>query len=205
MPDRGQDGRAGETPGLGGLPRLDPGALAEGLASIMPPDTFEGQEHIVFRDRKTGTAVKLTHPSAFGPRGSLSGYLIQMKVMNDLFDDQVTINGTVQYPGESGSRLVSTQPWVHGEESTLEEIGTYMRRKGYLQMFEGAWWNPSSETQVTDALPKNFRTDRHRQVHPIDLIIAWPSIKAQERIEDMVNAHPQPDPQPEPGPYQVIA
>lgn len=80
------------------------------MASIFPTDTFEGQEHLVFRDRQTGTAVKLTHPSSFGARGSWSGYLIQMKAMNDLFDDQVIIDGTVQYPGEAGSRLVSTQP-----------------------------------------------------------------------------------------------
>ena len=201
--NRSENRGSSDSSGLGLLPRLDPVALADGLIAVAPEDTFEGQEHQVFRDASSGVAVKLTQPAAFGARGSLSGYLTQMKVINELFGDQVTVDGTVQFPGETGSRLVSTQPWVHGDESSLEEIGVYMRRKGFVRLFDGAWWNPSTELQVTDALPKNFRTDCLRRVHPIDLIVAWPSARAQERLEDMVNAQPQPDPLPEPAALQA--
>ena len=201
--DRSENRGSSDSPGLGSLPGLDPVALADGLIAVAPEDTFEGQEHQVFRDVSSGMAVKLTQPAAFGARGSLSGYLTQMKVINELFGDQVTVDGTVQFPGETGSRLVSTQPWVHGDESSLEEIGVYMRRKGFVRLFDGAWWDPSTELQVTDALPKNFRTDCLRRVHPIDLIVGWPSARAQERLEDMVNAQPQPDPLPEPAALQA--
>jgi N12 class adenine-specific DNA methylase/DNA repair protein RadC len=196
--DGSQNGGRSNPTGLAALPEIDPVALAAGIQTIPQTDRFAGQEHQVYRDRASNRVVKLTSPGQFGARNSLGGYLLQMQVMNDVFSDGVAIEGWIKPTPDSGAVLVTSQPWISGKESTLPEIDTYMRRRGFLRMYDGAWWNPSSEMQVTDALPKNFITSDTGHVHPIDLIVSWPPIRAHERIENIVNSQPQPDPTPEP-------
>jgi hypothetical protein len=79
-----------------------------------------------------------------------------MARQNEMFGDDIAIEGWIQFPGESGPRLVTSQRWQRGRPSTLEEIDGYMRRKGFQRAYEGAWWDGS--TVVSDALPKNFIT-----------------------------------------------
>lgn len=210
--ERGENGsdprRSGESAGvvpqgITALPELDPSAWASGISRIPQTDRFNGQEHYVFRDRLSNRAIKITNPGEYGARQSLGGYLRQMQLMNEMFGDGITVEGWLQGPGETGTRLITSQPWIQGANSTLEEIDTYMRRKSFLRMYDGAWWHSSLEMLATDALPKNFITDDTGHVHPIDMILAWPLLRAHERIENIVNSQPQPSPSPEPPPLAM--
>lgn len=192
---RGSSG-AGVHRGLEALPRLNNRAFSEGLIAIPLADSKEGQEHLVYRDRRSGRAVKMTKPGKFGARSSLENYLWQMEEINNRFDDDVAIEGWVKLPNEPGPRLVTSQAWIEGSPSDLPEIDTYMRRKKFQRLYDGAWWDGTY--LVTDALGKNFVTDARGHVHPIDLVIATPKSASQiERLDNLVAAQPQPQPPPE--------
>jgi len=189
---------AASTPaGSAALPQLSLAQFAAGISRIPVSDQFQGQEHTVFRDAASARAIKLTAPGQFGARKSLEGYLQQMQVMNELFGDSIAIEGWLQDPQEAAPRLVTSQPWIHGRPATLPEIDSFMRRHGFLRMYDGAWWHPSMEMLVSDALPKNFLTSfSDGAVHPIDLVFAWPTGSAIESIENIVHSQPQTAPEP---------
>ncbi len=185
--------------GLGTLPQLDASTWDRHVRQIPAKDRRKGQEHTVYRHRdpRGDTAIKITNAGEFGARGSLGGYLEQMARQNEMFGDAIAIEGWLQFPGESGPRLVTSQPWQRGRHSTLEEIETYMRRKGFQRAYEGAWWNGS--TVVSDALPKNFITATDGSVYPIDLVIETPSSQNRiNQLDNQVASQDQPEPTPEP-------
>ncbi|WP_050025197.1 hypothetical protein [Verrucomicrobium sp. BvORR034] len=191
---RGTSHEAIANPDLARVPQIEPARFSDGLAEIeQQVQPKHGQEHDVYFDASTNRVIKLTEPGKYGVRKSLRGYLEQAAFVNEEFGDDVRVEGFVQFPGEAAPRLVTTQPWFKGRPSTEREIDAYMRREGYLRQYEGSWWHPDKEVQVTDALPKNFRTIRGGHIRPIDLVIAWPkSQSAIERIENMVYSQPQP-------------
>jgi N12 class adenine-specific DNA methylase len=157
---------------------------------------LKGDEHDVFHDVENGLALKLTKPGQYGAKGGIQGYLNQAAISNEVFDDHIRVEGMVHFPGEDGSRLVTTSPWITGHPATLPEIDTYMRRKGFQRVYDGAWIG-KGDMLVTDALERNVMIDdRTGDVHPVDLLFSWPQGKNLERIEDMVNAQPQPEPPP---------
>jgi hypothetical protein len=110
--------------GLEALPKLDSGVFTRYARQIPAKDRLKGQEHTVYRHRdpRGDTAIKLTNAGEFGARGSLGGYLEQMARQNEIFGDDIAIEGWIQFPGESGPRLVTSQRWQRGRPSTLEEI-----------------------------------------------------------------------------------
>ncbi|MFZ4764706.1 MAG: zeta toxin family protein, partial [Roseimicrobium sp.] len=78
---------------------------------------------------------------------------------------------------------------MHGRESTEAEIYAYMRHHGFKRAYQGAYLG-NDDLLITDALPRNFLTDKAGHVHAIDLLISYPTQNQLERIENQINADP---------------
>lgn len=122
------------TGGLAALPELDAQRFTLGTAGLKHRN---GAEHNAFFDPAARRVIKLTMPGEFGAWGGLEDYLQRLAWVNELFDDEVLIEGWLRYPNEEHPRLVTSQPWyrVNPErpEPNLTQIDAYMWRTGFLK------------------------------------------------------------------------
>jgi hypothetical protein len=94
-------------------------------------------------------------------------------------------------------RVVTTQPWHVQDKETPHpeqtEIDQYMRNRGFLRAYDGAYIHESRDIVATDALPKNFVEDRNGILHPIDVILTEPGSEQHERLTNMARSQAQLD------------
>ncbi len=169
---------------LQGLPVLEAASLQAGLGHITPKI---GGEHDVYLDKAHNVAVKLTRPGEFGAEEQgLDGYTSRLQRSNAAFNDNAQIIGQVQFPGESGPRLVHTQPLILADEKrpepTQREIDVYMRTHGFLRAYDGAYLHETQDLVASDAVPKNFVRTRDGRIHAVDVIVLQPTASQHERL-----------------------
>ncbi|MBL9176413.1 MAG: hypothetical protein JNM65_00025 [Verrucomicrobiaceae bacterium] len=172
------------------IPSLDAAAFATGTDAL---EQKNGDEHLVWHDEATGRAVKITRPGAL--KFGLESYLERMAFGNEAFKDDVRIEGWLTLP-DGARQLVTSQPWIDGDQSTLGEIDAYMRHHGFLKARDGVWHRSKGDVWITDALDKNFRTDDSGHVHPIDFLMPELSDRQADQFEDLIEKQPQPAPPP---------
>jgi hypothetical protein len=175
------------------LPELDAQSIENGIVSL---ERRKGEEHDVRFDPASNTVIKLTRPGEFGSEKlGLDGYLQRLAWANELFGDRIRVEGIVHLPGERSSRVVTTQPWYRADESrpqpTQREIDIYMRKKGFLKAYDGAYLHESRDIVASDAVPKNFVRDVEGHLHPVDVVLVEPSATQYERLENQVYNLPQ--------------
>lgn len=131
-----------------------------------------GGEHGVFLDPLTGRVVKLTKPGLYGYHAEDAGeYLQRWALSNRVFHDDSSFEGVVLLPGETEPRMVFSQPFIKGRDSTPEEISDYLRGKGFVE-HQGNWVHPILGVTVRDTLTEgNAITKGDGQVVPIDWIV----------------------------------
>lgn len=93
--------------GIGVFPQLDCRAFTEGTAFL---EHRNGAEHDAFFDPATGRVIKLTQPGEYGASEGLVEYLQRMAWANELFEDDILVEGWLRYPNEPAPRLVTSQP-----------------------------------------------------------------------------------------------
>jgi hypothetical protein len=128
----------------------------------------------------------------------LTAYVKRMVWCNEIFQDDIQIEGWVTFPGETGSRLVISQPWYrtslarapHPDEV---QIWSYMAALGFLRAYEGVYYHSGRNLVVSDAVGKNFVIDAAGRVYPVDLYMKEPGGAQQERLETMVYNQAQRD------------
>lgn len=175
------------------LSTLDAEVLETGIASLK---RLKGAEHDVRFDPVSNRVIKLTNPGEFGAEElGLEGYLQRLVWANQLFGDDIKIEGMVTLAGESAPRVVTSQPWYRADETTPHptqaQIDVYMRSKGFLKAYDGAYLHETRDIVASDAIPKNFILDQEGHVHPVDVVMLEPGAAQHERLQNMVNNTPQ--------------
>jgi len=173
-------------------------ALADSFFSELELVSNTTSEAEVFYNPADNRAWKRTWPGAFGfvPRehspfdwkaspASVSELLIRLGLQNEIFLDDIQIEGTFESYGPlmiigqktNGVSLVFSQPWIEAENPDApypseEEIRTLMKALGFSAIpaaFYG--WKHDDGTIVLDAKPDNFIKSKSGII-PIDLQIA---------------------------------
>jgi len=120
--------------------------------------------------------IKLTHPDVAGDgsvgQSDLLGYLKGLYLQNQLFQDDIRLEGIVSLDGEF-PQIVISQPFVKGREATAPEIATFMQQRGFRSK-DGAWHNGT--VTVSDAVRHNVMAadtdDGSITIVPFDLQVA---------------------------------
>lgn len=133
--------------------------------------------------------IKLTQPGEYGASEGLVEYVQRMAWANELFEDDILVEGWLRYPNEPAPRLVTSQPWYRVDparpEPDMAEIDAYMTQAGFQKAYEGAWIHGQRRIAASDALPKNFVLDVAGYVHPIDLILLAPDDAQWARLREL--------------------
>jgi hypothetical protein len=118
-----------------------------------------GSEHTVHLDPPTRRVIKVTHADNFGDGAvgqsfSVLDYLFGLKLQNELFRDDIRLEGLVEYEGEL-PRVVISQPFVKGRRATAGEVAAYLAGRGFGRQLDGSWFNETLRLRVADAVPDN--------------------------------------------------
>ena len=166
-------------------------AFAEESGFVLAPETFRrtvvgshkerpelasGSEHTVWFDNATKRVIKLTHPDLAGDgsvgQSDLIGYLKSLDLQNQLFQDDIRLEGIVSLDGQF-PQVVISQPFVKGREATAAEISMFMEQRGFRSK-DGAWHNGT--VTVSDAVRHNVMAADTRDgsvtVVPFDLQVS---------------------------------
>ncbi|MFT5465832.1 MAG: hypothetical protein ACI8UO_000928 [Verrucomicrobiales bacterium] len=188
---RANAGAAGDS-GFGVLAEIKVELFIQGIYEL---EHRNGAEHDVRFDPGSGRVIRLTEPNEFGASDNLEAYLQRFAWANELFDDDILIEGWLRYPNENGPRIVTTQPWYRVDpqrpEPGLAEIDAYMWAKGFLKCYEGAWLHAQREIAASDAFSKNFVLDVAGFTHAIDVILLKPTSSQLEILGNLARKQPQ--------------
>ena len=169
-------------------------------AEIAPQqsDELTGGEHLVYLDEAHGWVFKSTKPGRFGfsvgkelvrgkgrrtpPRvtaglidATPTEYLARLTWQNELFGDSIRVHGMAEYP--NGRTILTSQPFVWGERTEQERINAWFETKGWqlLPRKDGAFYHPSHDLLILDALPRNVLTRPDGSIFPFDVVIVRPN------------------------------
>lgn len=162
--------------------RLITGAdLAEITAGL---DELEGaSEHDVCVDHAAGRVLKWTKPPNFGARGSAVGYLENMLACDAVFALDWRFEAVVQ--AEDGLRILSSQPFIIGENARVEDIDAYFAALGFSKGRENTYVRPDG-LKVADARPDNLLRRSNGALIPIDVHVLGLSIDDLRDLDDEV-------------------
>ena len=125
-----------------------------------------GLEHQVYFVKKLGRVVKITKPPRFGLHGDLRIYVQNALWCNLLFMDDIRLEGVVTTV--DGVSLVISQPYVHGQKPTEEEITEWFTSQGCNCVSPQRWEFPDG-TVVADTHQGNLLKVKSNALIPIDL------------------------------------
>ena len=80
-------------------------------------------------DHVAGRVLKWTKPPNFGARGSAVGYLENILACNAVLVLDWRFEAVVQ--ADDGVRILSSQPFILGENASVEEIDAYFAALGF--------------------------------------------------------------------------
>jgi len=181
--------------------RLGEWAEREGLlvTELPPADELHG-EHGIHYNPKSKRYFKFTRHDRHQGYGIALGshlhgaspaeYLDRIRLQNDVFSDDIKLDGILK---RSGGRLsiITSQPRIVGDAPTLKEIDALMVGKGFKKLADGAFVDQSRGILVYDLFPRNAVKSADGTVYPIDPVIQRVSpdfvdflAKNPERIHD---------------------
>ena len=130
-------------------------------------EELEGaSEHDVCVDHVAGRVLKWTKPPNFGARGSAVGYLENILACNTLLALDWRFEAVVQ--ADDGVRILSSQPFIIGENATVEDIDSYFAALGFGKERENTYVRPDG-LKVADARPDNLLRRSDGALIPIDV------------------------------------
>jgi hypothetical protein len=175
------------------------------LCNVVGRSRHDGAEHGVWYNEGLGRWFKLTHRGKFGGipelgyaldkksqgwrkefilrQGTPGEYLVRMTLGNQLFGDDVQLEGVVQ--DNEHARILISQGHIEGKAPNPEEINTFMINSGFLSAPDFAWYNPSSGIAAFDALARNFLRTSDSDILPIDLILTPVEGPLREYFEEV--------------------
>jgi len=176
---------------------------ADGL--VLDPESFEntviegrdrigdGSEHQVHMDRPTNRVIKYTNPDVtgsgiVGQSINVFDYLTNLNAHKKLFNIDIRLEGLVDL-GEPFPRIVTSQPYIKGRDSTIPEINSYFRDElKFTKQDDGSWVRVrNGEVQrVWDVVPGNVKTvkiGKKKVVVPFDVQISIQSNAASGAVD----------------------
>lgn len=130
-------------------------------------EELEGaSEHDVCVDHAAGRVLKWTKPPNFGARGSAVGYLENILACNALLALDWRFEAVVQ--ADDGVRILSSQPFIIGENATVEDIDSYFAALGFGKERENTYVRPDG-LKIADARPDNLLRRPDGALVPIDV------------------------------------
>ena len=130
-------------------------------------EELEGaSEHDVCVDHVAGRVLKWTKPPNFGARGSAVGYLENILACNAVLALDWRFEAVVQ--ADDGVRILSSQPFILGENASVEEIDAYFAALGFSKERENTYVRPDG-LKVADARPDNLLRRPNGALIPIDV------------------------------------
>lgn len=155
-------------------------------------EELEGaSEHDVCVDHEAGRVLKWTKPPNFGARGSAAGYLENILACNAMLALDWRFEAVVQ--ADDGVRILSSQPFIIGENATVEEIDSYFSALGFGKERENTYVRPDG-LKVADARPDNLLRRPDGALIPIDVHV----------LGVVVDELPEEDAEPEPLGFESI-
>lgn len=177
--------------------RLGEWAEREGLIVKELPhaDALHG-EHGIHYDQKSDRYVKFTRHDRHHGYGIALGshlhgaspaeYLDRIRLQNEVFNDDIRLDGIVK---RSGGRLsiITSQPRIVGNAPTLDEIDALMAGKGFRKLADGAFVDQSRGILIYDLFPRNAVKSDDGTVYPIDPVIQ----RVSPDFVDFLESNPQ--------------
>jgi len=172
---------------------------------ILDPESFEntvingrkkigdGSEHQVHSDKPTNRVIKYTNPDVtgsgvVGQSINVFDYLTNLNAHKKLFNIDIRLEGLVDL-GEPFPRIVTSQPYIKGRDSTIPEINSYFRDElKFTKQDDGSWVRVrNGEVQrVWDVVPGNVKTvkiGKKKVVVPFDVQISIQSNAASGAVD----------------------
>ncbi len=125
-------------------------------------------EHDVCLNHDQSRVLKWTKPPNFGARGSALGYLENVIACNVLFDLDWRFEAVVK--AEDGVRILTSQPFVLGENPSVEEIDSWFSALGFSKERENTYARDDG-LKIADARPDNILRRSDGSLIPIDVHI----------------------------------
>jgi carboxynorspermidine decarboxylase len=144
-------------------------STAELSATITGLDELEGaSEHDVCLNHDQSRVLKWTKPPNFGARGSVQAYLENLLACHLLFGLDWRFEAVVE--GPDGLRVLSSQPFIIGENPSIEQIDVWFAALGFSKLRENTYIREDG-LQIADARPDNILLRPDGSLVPIDIHI----------------------------------
>ena len=145
-----------------------------------------GGEHVVFLDETGNRVLKRTKAGLFGAQGNDVGeYLQRWALHNEVFGDDVRIEGVTKLAGDDEIRVIVSQPFFEGRDATSEELSEYLASKGFVPWENwGAWVHPVRGVAVWDTQTPGNALMTAEGVRAIDLQIAPAANDVLKQVRD---------------------
>jgi len=147
-------------------------------------DLEGASEHDVFLDAENGRVIKLKKSPNFGARGEAKSYIENMLACATLLGLDWQFEGLVE--AYDGLRIVSSQPFVEGDRTEVEQIDSHFAMVGFTKVRENTYRNDQGIT-VADARGDNILRDRDGILHFIDVhVLGFESVMESPVTGDSV-------------------
>jgi len=187
--------------------------IEEGGWLALQPVSHGSAEHEVRFRPTDGRAVKRTHPGTFGFQpvqkegtwisvaASPLAYLIRFQLQNELFGDDVRLEGVMESAGPSmvigqtvgGLSLVISQSWLEAGDTrhphpTERAVADFFAERGFRRIKDAfyGWQRLADGVIVLDARPDNFIATAGG-IFPIDLHLHVPLAAGEALDENEIN------------------
>jgi carboxynorspermidine decarboxylase len=141
-------------------------------------------EHDVCLTQDQSRVLKWTKPPNFGARGSATGYLTNVLACNALFGLDWRFEGVVQ--AADGLRILTSQPFIIGENPSVEEIDAWFAALGFSKERENTYAREDG-LKIADARPDNILRRADGSLVPFDvhvLGVAADALPEEEESEE---------------------
>ncbi|MFO1441358.1 MAG: hypothetical protein U1F81_23770 [Verrucomicrobiaceae bacterium] len=123
-------------------------------------------EHDVCLTQDQSRVLKWTKPPNFGARGSATGYLTNVLACNALFGLDWRFEAVVQ--AADGVRILTSQPFIIGENPSVEEIDAWFAALGFSKERENTYAREDG-LKIADARPDNILRRADGSLVPFDV------------------------------------
>ena len=134
-----------------------------------------GQEHFVYLDPSSDRVIKITRNCAYGLSGYAHEYLNYLLLSNEIFHDDIRVEGVVQINDvdhdELFAAIVISQPFIQGERPTEEEITIWFQKYNYVAVGKHDFTNREEGIHATDAHTGNLIKVESGELVPIDVLL----------------------------------
>lgn len=148
------------------------------------PDLEGASEHDVLLDPIAGRVIKLTKPPNFGARGVAIDYLTNLLACRHLLAFDWRFEGILNT--SEGARIVSSQPFIRGENPTVEHIADHFANLGFTQGPHAHTFVREDGITIADARPDNILRDPDGILMPIDVHILGVTLDQLPGLDDPI-------------------